>query len=72
MKNLKECLINEAEFCKPNDICYKVLNKEGDKICVYLPYTGYGEGIELKQYAEAMAKTHNGKVIEVQFKDINK
>ena len=56
MKNLKDCLINEAEFCKPNDICYKVLNKDGEQICVYLPYTGFGEGEELKNKAEAMAK----------------
>ena len=71
MKNIKDFLtINEAEFCKPNDICYKVLNKEGKQICVYLPYTGFGEGEELKQHAESMAKAHNGKYIEIKFKEI--
>ena len=72
MKDIKEFLtINEAEFCKPNDLCYKVLNKDGEQICVYLPYTGFGEGDELKKQAEAMAKAHNGKAIEIKFKEIN-
>lgn len=72
MKDIKEFLtINEAEFCKPNDLCYKVLNKEGEQICIYLPYTGFGEGEELKNKAEAMAKAHNGKAIEIKFKEIN-
>ena len=70
MKDIKEYLnINEAEFCKPNDICYKVLNKEGKQVCIYLPYTGFGEGDELENKALEMAKSHNGKVIKLYFKD---
>ena len=70
MKTLKEYLINEAAFAKPNDICYKVFNKDDNQVCVYIPYTGFGEGDELKQRAEAMAKQHNGYVKEIKMKDL--
>jgi hypothetical protein len=79
MKSLKECLtnettINETEFCKPNDICYVVVNKEGKQCCTYLPFTGFGEGEKLKATAEKMAKWmgEGHKVVEMQFKDIKR
>ena len=74
MKNLKDCLINEAEFCKPNDICYVVVDKDGNQRCTYLPFTGFGEGEELKATAEKMAKWIGDgcKVVEMEFKDIKR
>lgn len=74
MKKLKEYIINEAEFCKPNDICYIVVDKDGNRKANYIPYTGFGEGEELKALAEKMAEWlgHEHKVIEVKFKDLNK
>ena len=65
-------VINEAEFCKPDDICYIVVNKDGQNSCSYLPYTGFGEGDELKKHAEAMEKyMGDGHTVkEVKFKDI--
>lgn len=74
MKNLKDYMINEAEFCRPNDICYIVVDKEDNQCCVYLPYTGFGEGEELKNTAEKMSKWlgDGHKVIEIKFKDIKR
>lgn len=71
MKGIIE-FINEAEFCKPNDICYIVVDiKTGDKKCNYLPYTGFGEGEELKKVALKMAEhIGNCDVKEVKYKDL--
>jgi hypothetical protein len=73
MKSLLNFItINEAEFCKPDDICYIVVDKDNNKCCTYLPYTGFGDGEQLKSIAEKMAKSlgNDHKVIEVKFKDI--
>ena len=71
MKGIIE-FINEAEFCKPNDICYVVVDiKTGDKKCNYLPYTGFGEGEELKKVALKMAEhIGNCDVKAVKYKDL--
>ena len=73
MKTLKERLITETEFCKPDDICYVIIDKEGKICCSYLPWTGFGEGDKLKETALKMAK-HLGEgheVKEIKFKDLN-
>jgi hypothetical protein len=76
MKSIKDlCLINEAEFCKPDDICYIVVDKKtNERKCNYLPYTGFGEGDELKKAALEMAKWLGDgfKVVEMKFKDLKK
>jgi hypothetical protein len=73
MKGIIE-FINEAEFCKPNDICYVVVDvKTGDRKCNYLPYTGFGEGEVLKKLALKMAEViGNCEVKEVKYKDLQK
>lgn len=73
MKGIIE-FINEAEFCKPDDICYVVVDiKTGDKKCNYLPYTGFGEGEALKNVALKMADViGNCDVKEVKYKDLKK
>lgn len=73
MKGIIE-FINEAELCKPNDICYVVVDvKTGDRKCNYLPYTGFGEGEALKNVALKMADfIGNCDVKEVKYKDLKK
>lgn len=71
MKSITQ-FINEAEFCKPDDICYIVVDKKtNERRCCYLPYTGFGEGDELKKAALEMAKSLGDgfKVVEMKFKD---
>jgi hypothetical protein len=73
MKSITQ-FINEAEFCKADDICYVVVDvKTGDRKCTYLPYTGFGEGEELKKVALKMADfIGNCDVKEVKYKDLQK
>ena len=73
MKSITQ-FINEAEFCKPNDICYVVVDvKTAERKCTYLPYTGFGEGEVLKKLALKMAEAiGNCDVKEVKYKDLQK
>lgn len=73
MKSITQ-FINEAEFCKADDICYVVVDvKTGDRKCNYLPYTGFGEGEALKKVALKMAEAiGNCDVKEVKYKDLQK
>lgn len=72
MKSIQEYIISETQFCKPNDVCYIVIDKDGQQKATYLPFTGFGEDEKLKEAAIKMAKYlgDDHTVKEVLFKDI--